>query len=476
MKSGIARRLVMSHLLTAVLALGVFIAVLFAVTEAQAVAAGQRADHATAVRLAPWIARFYRERNSWEGLHGMLHDARQVPQMPMMRAPLMRHLPSADAHLRAILDQPILVFSRTGQVLAAHNVSERIIEMRRGDLEHAVPVGDARRPLGYLFVGSMVQPEANPMRAFIVRTTRTAAAVTALVVLAAIAVSSLLWTRWLSRPLCALADAASAMARGEYRTRVPVPHRRDELSELADAFNLMAEEVGAQEETRRRFVADAAHELRTPLSLLSARVEMLAAGVYAADDAQWGALQAGMARMQRLVEDLQTLARLESGRFSVETVPCDVRELLSRVAAAFEPAAAERGVRIRADVAAATIRVDPARMEQVLGNLVGNAIRHSPEGGIIVLGGGPAAREGWVELSVEDEGPGIRKDDRQRVFDRFVRLDEARDRSAGGSGLGLAIAAELVRLHGGKIRVEDALRGRGARFVVEIADESASTG
>lgn len=474
MRSGIAPRLVLSHLLTAVLGLGVFIVVLLAVTEAQATAAGQRADQATAVQLAPWMARFYRERGSWDGLLTMLDDARELPHMPMMRGPMVRRVPAIDQELRALLDQPILVLSRAGEVLAARNVGARIVEMRRGDLDRAVPVGDAERPLGYLFVGSMVHPDANPLRALFVRTTRTAAGVTALVVLIATAAASLLWTRWLARPLRALSGAASAMARGEYRTRVQVPPQRDELSDLAEAFNTMAAQIETQEEVRRRFVADAAHELRTPLSLVSARVEMLACGVYAPDEEQWRALQAGMDRMQGLVEDLQTLSRLESGRISVNLRAVDAGRLLSRVMAAFEPVAATRGVRIRIEGESYPAWADPARMEQVLGNLLGNAIRYSPAGGSITLAAESTA-DGLVALRVEDEGPGIPEADRERVFDRFVRLDDSRDRAGGGSGLGLAIAAELVRLQNGRIRVEDARQGSGARFVVEVAAEDRPT-
>ena len=470
MRSGIAPRLVVSHLLTAALGLGVFVAVLLSVTEAQATAAGQRADQATAVQLAPWIARYYRERGSWDGLLAMLNNAREPPHMPMMRGAMARRGPSTDPELRALLDQPILILSREGEVLAARSVEARTAVLRRDDLDHAVPVGDAERPLGYLFVGSMVHPDANPLRVLFVRTTRTAAGVTAVVILIATAVSSLLWTRWLSRPLRAVSDAASAMARGEYRARVRVPARRDELSDLAQTFNTMAAEIEAQEESRRRFVADAAHELRTPLSLLSARVEMLAGGIYAADEAQWDALRAGMDRMRGLIDDLQTLSRLESGRTAVDPAAVDTGELFSRVRAAFEPAAAARGVRISIDGEVHRAWVDPARMEQVLANLLGNAIRFSPEGGSVTLGA-ESKGDGWIAVCVEDEGPGIPEADRRRVFDRFVRLDDARDRSAGGSGLGLAIAAELVRLQGGRIAVEEARRGSGARFVVEVPAE-----
>ena len=472
MKPGLVPRLVTSHLLLVALALAVFITALLVVTERRAEEAGMRADQATAVQLAPWIARIRRERGSWDGLLGMF----AVPHMDrtmMMRGPMGGRVHGADRELSALVDQPILVLSQTGAVLASRGVDERLIEQRRSRPELGVPIGDASRPLGYLFFGTMVDPASNPMRALFARTTRVAASVTALVVLAAAAIASLLWTRWLVRPLEALCGAAGAVARGQYVTRVPVPMYRDELAELAESFNVMAGKIEAQEEARRRFAGDAAHELRTPLSLMSARVEMLSSGIYSAGDEQWSALRAGIGRMQRLVDDLQTLARLEAGRLELRIEPIDAQVLASRAVTAFEPAARERGICVERTGGPAMVQADVERMDQVLANLVANAIRHSPDGGVVRVGAAADPAAHAVEIWVEDEGPGIPEADRDRVFERFVRLDDARDRAGGGSGLGLAIAAELVRVHGGRIRVGSGRNGRGARFSVFLSDRYA---
>lgn len=482
MKRSLATRLLLSHLLLVVIALAVFTLVLSRVADRQATAAGVHSDRTTAARMAPWLERYYRERGTWEGLGRLLRDERFMMRLPipMPRSPMMRRgadPPAAEPHMGGVVDQPILVLAPDGAVIAARDVSDRIVEQRRRDLRQAVPIGDANDPLGYLFVGAMANPERNPLRQLILRTMQAAALITALVVLTAAALASGLWTHWLIRPLKTLSGATVEMARGQYHTRVPVPESRHELAELAESFNRMAGEIEAQEKARRRFVADAAHELRTPLSLLAARVDMLADGVYQPGMEQWDALRDGIGRLHGLVADLQTLARLEAGRLELYREPIAAGELLAQAAATFEPLATERGITIDvmpvAPSSEVAVNVDQQRVLQVLGNLLSNALRYAPPDGRVAIEAALTS-EDRVEFRVEDNGPGIPPQDRERVFERFVRLDGARDRERGGSGLGLAIAAELVRRHGGAIRVETARGGRGSRFCFTLPASAAS--
>jgi two-component system, OmpR family, sensor histidine kinase BaeS len=492
MKARIAFHLVLSHLLMVALALGVFVLVVTRVTDRQATAAGVRSDQAAAARLAPWIERYYRDRGSWQGLARLLDERRLPPDPDIMsspamrsmmpqRGPAMRRPPTADSQLLILLEQPILLLSPDGAVLAARGVGERIVEMRRRNLTDGVPIGDHDDPIAYLFLGAMANPESNPVRLLFVRTMGSAAMTTALVVLLAAAAASYLWTRWLVRPLRAMGAAAAAMAGGDYRTRVNLPRLRDELFELSGSFNEMAAQIEAQEDARRRFVADAAHELRTPLSLIAARVDMLSSGVYAPLPDQWEALHNGIGRMQRLVDDLQTLARLEVGRIELHPQTLDVHAVLRQAVAAFEPVAAKRGVRLHSVIDAATlsngapvqVHADHERVHQILANFLSNAIRHSPSGGHVRVGAHGVDTEACAQgthmvLWVEDEGPGVPESQRQRVFDRFVRLDDARDRDSGGSGLGLAIATELARLQHGSIRIVDSASGHGARVCLSL--------
>lgn len=266
--------------------------------------------------------------------------------------------------------------------------------------------------------------------------------------------------RGLTAPLREMARAAEAMARGEHGQQVEV-RGRDEVGRLADAFNAMSTELETTDRVRRELVANVAHELRTPLAGLQAALENDVDGVQPLDAA---ALLAQVQRLGRLVEQLLDLSRLESDGAALHVVDIPAAELLARVRdEALLAAPAGTRVEIAVDPPALRIRGDADRVHQVLANLTENALRHAAAHGEVVL----AARclQGGAELSVTDDGPGIPVEDRERVFERFHRLDAAR--SAGGAGLGLAIARWIVELHGGRIRAESA-GARGCRMVVEL--------
>ncbi|HEX8102376.1 MAG TPA: ATP-binding protein, partial [Solirubrobacteraceae bacterium] len=253
--------------------------------------------------------------------------------------------------------------------------------------------------------------------------------------------------RGLVSPLRAMADASEAMARGEHGQRVAVASR-DEVGQLAAAFNRMAAEVELLDRVRRDFVADAAHELRTPISALRASLENAVDGVEPADPA---ALLAQVERLGRLTDQLLDLSRLEAGAAGLAPRAFPVAELLDGCGADVD---APAGLRARGD---------PDRLRQVVANLVDNAHRHAPGSPVVVR-----AREaagGGVTLEVEDRGPGLEAGEAERIFDRFARADRAR--STAGAGLGLAIARSIVELHGGAIRAEPAVP-RGCRMVVEL--------
>jgi signal transduction histidine kinase len=235
------------------------------------------------------------------------------------------------------------------------------------------------------------------------------------------------------RPILDLSRASEAIGRGEYAVRVPNPPSGagPELALLANRFNAMATDVERQEASRRRFVADAAHELKTPLALLRARIEMLESGVYAPDAEQWAALGRSVHRIDRLVADLQLLARIDAGKLEIQPTMIDLPAFARAHVESYEPYAREHEVTVRYEgqtaigtSRATTVRFDRDRLARVLDNLLSNAIRHSPPGGTVTVRTTAADRS--IELIVEDEGPGIAPSDRERIFQRFVRLDSAR--------------------------------------------------
>jgi signal transduction histidine kinase len=271
--------------------------------------------------------------------------------------------------------------------------------------------------------------------------------------------------RGMTSPLREMADAASAMARGDYRKRVRATSR-DEVGDLARAFNVMASELGDADRMRRELVANVSHELRTPLGALQALLENLVDGVEPPDPAALRTALAQTERLGRLVSQLLDLSRLESGALEVEHVSFGIRALLEQ--AARECALGDRPVRlkVRVEPGDLTTTGDPERLHQVVANLLDNAVRHSPPEGRVWLSA-HAATAGRTTIVVADEGPGIPANEIERVFERFHRTDAARATVDGGTGLGLAIARWIVDAHGGVIRAETR-EPRGCRMVVEI--------
>ena len=279
-------------------------------------------------------------------------------------------------------------------------------------------------------------------------------------------VLSLPLSRALTRPLRELTAAATVLAGGDLGHQVPV-RSHDELGELAEAFNRMSADLAHSQSLRRQMTADVAHELRTPLSLILGHTEALCDGLLPPDLETLAVVHDEARRLARLVEDLRTLSLSDAGELSLQREPVDPYELLSKAASAFRSQALARSVQlmVEADPDLPQIEADRDRVAQVLGNLLSNALRHTPEGQLVVLGA--TAMNGHVRIVVEDTGPGIAPEDLPHVFERFYRTDRSRHREDGGSGLGLAIARSLVEAHGGRIWVESE-PGEGATFTAEL--------
>ena len=268
-------------------------------------------------------------------------------------------------------------------------------------------------------------------------------------------------------PLREMVTAARAMAKGDYERRVTATSR-DEVGELARAFNTMATELAEVDRMRRDLVANVAHELRTPIGALRAKLENLVDDVEQVERGSLEAMLRQVVRLGNLVEQLLDLSRLESGAVPLERSNFMVGTLLEQVVDEWRSHAEIRDVRLETEVEPNTLVVnaDQARLRQVVANLVANAIRHSPRGGRVLVRA--VGGNGVASLEVLDEGPGIPPAEADRVFERFYRADGARSTRDGGSGLGLSIARWIVDLHGGTIRAE-AAEPHGCRMVVELS-------
>lgn len=260
-------------------------------------------------------------------------------------------------------------------------------------------------------------------------------------------------TRRMIHPLAEVIAAAQAVAGGDLSARVTV-RGPDDLRALTDSFNQMAGTLQRNDRERRQMLADVAHELRTPLTVIRGRLEGIMDGVYTPDESHVAQVLEQTYLLERLVEDLRLLTLAEARQLHFERRPTDLHLLAQRSVALFSAQAAEKNITLRLDADAKGeserfVLADAQRVEQVIGNLLENALRYTPAGGQVEVSIGQTPQ--GLELAVMDNGNGVPDEDLPHLFDRFWRSEKSRSRVAGGTGLGLAIARQLIEAQGGQI-------------------------
>jgi len=275
-------------------------------------------------------------------------------------------------------------------------------------------------------------------------------------------------SRNITGPLADVMAAAESVASGDLHVHVP-EHAPGEFGQLARTFNRMVGELQRIDEQRRNLTADVAHELRTPLHIIQGNLEGILDGVYQPTPEHIQMLLEETQLLSRLVEDLRTLSLAESGHLPLHKELVPVAELLADIATSFSGQTEAAGINLRVEtkqLADVTIEADVMRLNQVLANLVANALRYTPAGGSITLSGESDSTD--VRITVSDTGQGIATQDLPHVFDRFWRGDPARSRHEGtGGGLGLAIVKQLVELHDGTVTAQS-VEGQGTTFTITL--------
>ncbi len=291
--------------------------------------------------------------------------------------------------------------------------------------------------------------------------------------LLAVAVALVL-TFFLSRrivaPVESLAKVAQSVAQGDLSVRAEVKSR-DEVGELSRIFNSMVGELSHTEELRRSMVADLAHELRSPVTNIRGYIEGITDGVIKLGPGTLDSMHGEVLLLTRLINDLQDLALAESGQMRLYMEDCDLAELACRAVASVRPRAQAKQVTLRVDAPTKLpVLVDPGRVNQVLRNLLSNAVEYTPPGGDVALIA--VASGSQVQVTVKDSGPGIPVEDLPHIFERFYRVDKSRTRATGGVGLGLTIAKRLVEAHGGTLQVHSEV-GVGTEFMASLPSNGA---
>lgn len=419
----------------------------------------------TDTSLAQELAGYYRGHGGWDGVDILLDDRRGMGSM------MGQQLLLADAQGRVIVDT---THALTGQTLTDEERATGVVIDVAGEPVGTLIVRGGRGMMG----GSSMGNSEQDLLTRVTRATWLAALMAGSV---ALVVGGLL-AYSLVRPIQRLTAATRAVAQGDLAQRVPVKSN-DEIGDLATSFNTMADSLQTAEHLRREMTADIAHELRNPLTVLQGNLEAVLDGVLPPTDETLQPLLDQTRLLTRLVEDLRTLALAEAGQLDLQREPTDVVVLVHSVIARFRPPAEAKHIVLQVETPPPlpVVMLDAQRIEQVLSNLLSNAIRHTPAEGVIRVQllvtserhVPSSAVEQHLQLTVTDTGPGILPDSLPHIFERFYRVERSRSRADGGTGLGLAIAKQLVEAHGGHIWATSGLNtGTTVTFTLPL-DKSA---
>ncbi len=468
MKYSLRTRLVLSFLGIIVATAGLVVVLARRITADRFAYLVSHTGQMQAFNLAPLFADYYAEVGNWDGVEALVDAGLDVRGGWMMGRGRHGAGPSGMAMMNAMDSEAdrLLLVDADGRVVADSEGRSADLSVPESDLEKGAPITVDGRQVGTLIVASglgTLTPNQSDFLSQVNRLMIAAAVIAGLAVLLVVSFQ----TRRIVAPVRALATAARRVADGDLSQRVPVTSR-DELGEMAAAFNSMAAELEQQHELRRRAMADVAHELRTPLSVLQIDLESIEDGLTNPTPEVIARLRDEVALLNRLVEDLRMLSLAEAGELQMEIHPLDLRELVQSAVERMQGAAREKGVALSAALpdGLSPVAGDRQRLAQVLLNLLSNALRHTPAGGRINV----AARQvgdAEVQVAVQDSGDGIPADELPHVFERFYRTDLARGRGTGGSGLGLTIVRSLIEAQGGRIWV-DTVVGQGSTFAFAL--------
>ena len=412
---------------------------------------------------------YYQEKKSWVGFDEVAR--RQAASQPQQPPPLpggnnpprnnpnqQQPPPPGDGNAPpvVIVDRNGVAVTNGGQYRLGDRVPDSVIMQQGSAIE-----------LNNEVIGTVVYlatVERDPReQEYLARTNRTLIYATIIAAVIALFVGVVL-ARVLTKPLRDLTLAIRAMQSGELKQEVRV-RSNDEVGELVGAFNKMSADLAHLSQLREQMTADIAHDLRSPLTVISGYLEILRDGSLEPSPERFDLMFKEAQRLQNLIEDLRTLSLADAGELKLYLAQHSSAELLRSVALGYEPLAKQKGVELKVDVDEnlPTVSIDHGRMMQVVGNLVSNALRYTPQGGVITL---KATRErGGVQWTIEDSGVGIPPEKLANIFDRFYRADASRQ--DGGSGLGLAIVKSIVEAHRGTIRAMSEV-GSGTMMMIQL--------
>lgn len=405
------------------------------------------------------LSNYYSENGSWRGVGVYLRQT--IGPQPGMG------MGSGRGHMNM---GALTLCDQNGSVIfSTENKYKPGNRLPDADLEAGIPITENGQVIGIL-LSTRLPYQGNPRELEFIERTNLVLIYGALIGAVIALLLGIFLSRTLTRPIRELTRAAHAISQGDLSQKVSV-RSKDELGELAEAFNKMSAELSRSVNTRKQMTADIAHELRTPLSLILGHAEAVHDGVLPPTPENFEIIREEATRLGHLVNDLRTLSLADAGELSIAPQRIEPERLIQEVTALYQYRTQMKNISLQLDIAAPlpTIEVDSGRMTQVLTNILDNALRHTPEGGKIILS---AKRFGdQVELAIQDSGPGVPAENLERIFERFYRTDSARQREDGGSGLGLAIAKSIVQAHEGQVSAESEA-GKGLKIIIRLPRSS----
>ncbi|HIE24677.1 MAG TPA: HAMP domain-containing histidine kinase [Anaerolineales bacterium] len=399
------------------------------------------------------VTGYYQSHDSWRGIREIFPPPKPPSQ------PLNLNKPKPAPIIFALADEEGSIIIPAGEYRPRQIVAENILAKGTPIIVDGVAVGTA------LLTGKI--PELDPVeQRYLERTNQALLLAMGTASMIALILGAVL-ARSLTRPLRELTTAARSIARGELEQKIPV-HSKVELGELIKSFNQMSANLAQVTESRRQMTADIAHDLGSPLTVIGGYLEAIEEGVLEATPERIAVMHTEITHLQYLVRDLRMLSLADAGQMPLNREQVETGAFLRRVAASYKLRAEKKGIRLKVEVAENphSIYIDEERMAQALGNLVSNALRHTPKGSITLA---TLVRNNETLISVADTGAGIAEEDLSRIFERFYRTDQTRNLDEGESGLGLAITRAIIETHGGKITVKSKL-GEGTKFIILLKD------
>lgn len=452
--------------------------------------------------LAPNFAAYYAQTGSWNGVDGFMQNPWRANAQGngMMLAPHesagvenwdmgMGHngmgteqngmgemendpMPMQMNNAWGMMGFRLLLADADGTVVADTLGESKGVQLAASDLTVGTPILSGNTRIGTLLAVSTELTAASPAGEFVSQINQSTWFASLIATLAALVLGSFLFRQIVS-PIRHLTAAAKKVAAGDLEQRIEVKSQ-DEIGQLAVAFNQMADSLARDHELRRNLMVDVAHELRTPLSVIQGNLEAMLDGVLPASPEEIASLRDETALLGRLVSDLRLLSLAEAGQLKLERTPNDLPVLIRNALATLRPLAEAGNIILSGELPASMplLNLDPDRINQVLHNLLANALRYTPTGGNVTVS--VRLEDGNARVDISDTGSGITPDDLPYLFDRFYRTEKSRSRSSGGSGIGLTIVRQLVRAHGGEVSVKSPIlkrpdgSGYGSRFTFTL--------